>query len=476
MKHLNLIILLPLFIIGCGGSSNKEKLIDEPIRLTADQHNQYPFSLEKNTLYEIKMEVKNCSEKPCCSLQITNGSDTPISGFNYDSSSEDTNNIARILLDSPVNATIYAKVTGLKNCSYLKPTISLGTNTQSTQVTASLQGQEVNGSAKFYSNIELTKVENRYFLKDTSRRSESGLRGDASIETKKFIRNIHKFSNPQLLSHHAETVQELDPQGVDAFAGSLITFDYFKKTFGIKSYDNEGSDMIAITHLDYPIVPMFFCGTIIQPGELFNAFWNGRNIAYTPAVGNRLSLASALSVTAHEWAHAITDSYSNLQYSRESGALNEAFSDWVGIAVTRDNGHTSWKIGEETNTAIRSLKEPSLFGQPDTYKGNYWTNTDTESCPVPDVCTNDYCGVHKNSGVPNKMFYLLAAGGTHNGITITGLGIKTAIQIAFDANANYWTNTTDFADAKLGMANAAASYGQEAVEQVNLAWQAVGVN
>ena len=221
---------------------------------------------------------------------------------------------------------------------------------------------------------------------------------------------------------------------------------------------------------------MFFCGTIIQPGELFNAFWNGKNIAYTPAVENQLSLASALSVTAHEWAHAITGSNSKLQYSRESGALNEAFSDWVGIAVTRDNGHTSWKIGEEANFAIRSLKEPSLFRQPDTYKGNYWTNADTENCPVPDVCTNDYCGVHQNSGVPNKMFYLLAVGGTHNGVTINGLGIKTAIQIAFDANANYWTSTTNFADAKLGMANAAASYGQEAVEQVNLAWQAVGVN
>ena len=73
------------------------------------------------------------------------------------------------------------------------------------------------------------------------------------------------------------------------------------------------------------------------------------------------------------------------------------------------------------------------------------------------------------------MFYLLAVGGTHNDITVTGVGIDVAMQIATDALHYYWTSNEDFYGARTGMESAAANYGSDAVQQVSLAWQAVGV-
>ena len=73
------------------------------------------------------------------------------------------------------------------------------------------------------------------------------------------------------------------------------------------------------------------------------------------------------------------------------------------------------------------------------------------------------------------MFYLLAAGGVHNGIRVNGVGVDTAINIALDAVMHYWTSNETFSGARAGMEEAARLYGANAVTQVGLAWQAVGV-
>ncbi|WP_201341862.1 M4 family metallopeptidase [Abyssogena phaseoliformis symbiont] len=74
-----------------------------------------------------------------------------------------------------------------------------------------------------------------------------------------------------------------------------------------------------------------------NPGSQFNAFYSNNRVYYTLAIpttkGYDKSLSSIVNVAAHEWGHAITSRNSNLIYPRESGALNEAFSDWLGIAI-----------------------------------------------------------------------------------------------------------------------------------------------
>ncbi len=64
-----------------------------------------------------------------------------------------------------------------------------------------------------------------------------------------------------------------------------------------------------------------------------------------------------VNVAAHEWKHAITSRNSNLIYSRESGALNEAFSDWLDIAIERSTGTDNWLISF-ADKPYRSMKNP----------------------------------------------------------------------------------------------------------------------
>ena len=103
--------------------------------------------------------------------------------------------------------------------------------------------------------------------------------------------------------------------------------------------------------------------------------------------------------------------------------------------------------------AIRDMADPPRLGDPDTYRGEHWYPV--EGC-TPDQ-TSDWCGVHTNCGVPNKMFYLLSDGGTFNGVTVEGIGIQTAMRIGLDANRNWWGAAATFAQAREGRQAAVAN-------------------
>ncbi|MFN8190682.1 MAG: M4 family metallopeptidase [Nocardioidaceae bacterium] len=142
-----------------------------------------------------------------------------------------------------------------------------------------------------------------------------------------------------------------------------------------------------------------------------NAFWNGRGMYYGT------TYASADDVVAHEMTHGITETSSNLLYWYQSGAINESMSDVMGEIV--DHRHTleaadaDWEMGEDLPIgSIRSMKDPTLFGDPDRMtSGNYTAD--------PNYFDNG--GVHQNSGVGNKTAYLISQGGSFNGQTITGI-------------------------------------------------------
>lgn len=163
--------------------------------------------------------------------------------------------------------------------------------------------------------------------------------------------------------------------------------------------------------------------------------------------------------------------------TKETGALAEAFSDWVGITVQHSQGINNWTIGENAEPGkLRSLQTPGLYGDLDICRGPRWVPADRFGCPKPNP-TNDGCGVHRDNGVANPMFDLLAEGGTHHGVTVTGLGIEAAIQIAVDAARNYWAPTATFASTSTSMMQAATmTHGATAANQMRLAWNAVGVS
>ena len=216
---------------------------------------------------------------------------------------------------------------------------------------------------------------------------------------------------------------------MDAHVYAARTYD-FLLSYGINSWDNAGSSMISV--VEKPSWGLFYWD---------NAMWDPstRKVIYGMVDPMQYrAFSAAIDIVGHEWAHGFTNLHSNLNYSGESGALNEAFSDWVGVSLKRSLGRLVWTQGEDARLGapLRDLSNPTSRGQPDTFLGpNWWPITG--SCDT----SNDNCGVHRNSGVPNKMFYLLAESGVHShrGIAVNGLGLDVASKIAIETNRKmYW--------------------------------------
>ena len=261
-----------------------------------------------------------------------------------------------------------------------------------------------------------------------------------------------------------------DTAQAPAVSGHIFTavmYDWLLSAFNRNGYNNSGSTMLTIVNYS-------------AEGDN-NAYWDGtRIVIWSWSTGWR-SLAGCPDVIAHEWGHAVTEYGSNLIYEKESGAINESFSDMMGVAFewahdTLDN--PDWEMGENgrlTGVGFRSMSNPHTYGDPDYYGRSdpYWY--DVDGCTPSDG--NDYCGVHTNCGVGNKWFYLLSDGGTHHDITVTGIGVANAIQIAYRANAYYWFSASNYENAALGTITAADDLDPTGVwaTQVANAWAAVGV-
>lgn len=92
----------------------------------------------------------------------------------------------------------------------------------------------------------------------------------------------------------------------------------------------------------------------------------------------------------------------------------------------------------------------------------------------------DNGGVHFNSGIQNKAFYLLAEGGTHpnNGIPVTGIGREAAERIFYRALEVYVTPSSQFSDVRNACEWAASDiygFGSAPHNSTKQAWCAVGV-
>ncbi len=173
-------------------------------------------------------------------------------------------------------------------------------------------------------------------------------------------------------------------------------------------------------------------------------------------------------VVGHELTHGVTEYTSNLDYYGESGALNESFSDIIGNDIQRKN----WLVGDDIYTpsiagdALRSMSNPTLYDQPDHYSNLYKGSSDNG-------------GVHTNSGIINKAYYLLAQGGTFHNVTVSGIGRDAAVQIYYSAFTNYLTSTSNFSNTRAAVVQAAKDlYGANSAQATAAAksFDAVGVN
>lgn len=175
-------------------------------------------------------------------------------------------------------------------------------------------------------------------------------------------------------------------------------------------------------------------------------------------------------VVAHEYTHGVTEFESGLVYLNASGAINEAFSDIWGEFVDLGNGRGNdspdvrWHHGEDLPGGLnRNMKDPPAKSQPDRLGSSLFTFPTGKG-----TLANDYGGVHLNSGIINKLAYLLTDGSTFNGHTVSGLGIEAVAKLFYEANANLLGPTADYTDLSVALHQAASNLGWSAAAKANL--------
>ncbi len=255
------------------------------------------------------------------------------------------------------------------------------------------------------------------------------------------------------------------------------TLNYFKNKHNRNGIDNAGMAVVHITNW-------------YDSADPINAFWSGdpwNFMAFSNAEGSTTynPLSCAIDVVAHELSHGVTDKTSQLAYENHSGALNESWSDVMGWEVEYyATGSADWLLGEDIyksgTNAFRSFSSPTTYSQPDKVGGTYYVTPTTSPSS-----SNDYGGVHINSGIPNKVFYLLVNGGTHYSVTVSPFSttLSTAADqvgaLAYLINTGgYYTTSTTFDQARTVWESAcSALYSGDATKLLNVkrAWYSVNV-
>ena len=216
----------------------------------------------------------------------------------------------------------------------------------------------------------------------------------------------------------------VNPHADAAEAFAIDTLEFFRDHHGRNSIDNNG---------------MTFLSTVQFKTNYDNAFWNGIQAVYGDAFGFPL----ADDVVAGEFTHGVTEYSSNLLYYYQSGSINDSFSDLWGEFIDQTNGAgtdtpaVKWLLGEDVQGlgAIRDMKNPPHFSDPDRMLSSYYYKGDL-----------DNGGVHTNSGVNNKVVYLLTDGGTFNAKTISPLGLNKVAAIYYEVQTNLLTSGSDYLD------------------------------
>jgi Zn-dependent metalloprotease len=231
--------------------------------------------------------------------------------------------------------------------------------------------------------------------------------------------------------------------GVDVLYTARSAYDYFGNVHGRWGIRNDGRGLKALVHVGdgWP-----------------NASWDedSQLMLFGDGTGSANPM-TPIDIVAHEMGHALTKApdAARLQYSGESGGLNEATSDIFGTAVEfYANSATDapdYLIGEKTEygadgkVALRFMDRPSRDGR----SLDCWTSSLASMDP------------HYSSGPLNHWFYLVAEGSgtktingvqynspTCDGSRVVGVGRRAAERIWLRALTTGLTANSDYRDAR----------------------------
>ncbi len=199
-----------------------------------------------------------------------------------------------------------------------------------------------------------------------------------------FLNGVTSLSAADLASSPTNTWT--DGADVDAHVYAGFTYDYYFKRFGRHGLDDRDIPVTVLTHpvnrsdlttSSNDIVGLFFLNAFYA-GDGVVVYGEGLPTNFVLA-GTRQTVdyfAGGLDIVAHELSHGVTEFTSGLIYQDESGALNEAFSDIMGVSAKfffRPAGaginQANYELGSDVIRpgGIRSFDNPGVFGDPDHY-------------------------------------------------------------------------------------------------------------
>jgi Zn-dependent metalloprotease len=203
----------------------------------------------------------------------------------------------------------------------------------------------------------------------------------------------------------------------DAHSFGKVVFDMYKDWYGASPLNNK-------LHLQ----PHY--GTRHE-----NAYWTGQGMLFGDGYTRFYPLVS-LDVVSHEVSHGFTEQNSGLIYRRQSGGMNEAFSDMAGEAAEfyyvskygqpfsrpMPDNETGADIFKATGQALRYMCDPTKDGRSRDHIDDYQDTDD----------------VHHSSGIYNKAFCELSKR--------PGWDTKKAFDVFVVANQSYWVPNETFRD------------------------------
>jgi thermolysin len=151
----------------------------------------------------------------------------------------------------------------------------------------------------------------------------------------------------------------------------------------------------------------------------------------------------SLDVTAHELTHAIDSETADLEYSCQSGALDESMADIFASNVDPED----WEIGEDLpNGALRDMADPESFG-----------DTSTTSTLAPTTRTTP--------PATSAPFTPIAASPTTHYLMVQDIGRDAAEQIVYKAFTEKLESDSNFEDFRSAALEAAEEiYGADSSE------------
>ncbi|MFG2561013.1 M4 family metallopeptidase [Streptomyces sp. NPDC048496] len=218
---------------------------------------------------------------------------------------------------------------------------------------------------------------------------------------------------------------------VDAHVNAAKIYEYLKDKLGRDGVDGKGGTIYSVVN-------------VANNGKDYaNAFWDGSKMVYDHMGGVPLSVG--LDVVGHEMTHGVTEHSAGLVYLNQSGALNEAISDYFGNAMeTADKGvamsdPTSGLVGEYLCNGTKPLAECALRDL------NDGRNAQTDYEPI--TLDIDNGGVHSNSTIVGGALWDMRK----------NIDAGLADRITYRAAQNYLTPLSGFTDMRNAVTLAAKS-------------------